>query len=278
MTLPFKPPPTESLASVDSADNVEYETECRIIEGVIAPGGSGWAGREPSYDVHCFSFAAWRFPGQALVGRELVLFRPVPPSAEGVRGASMFGVFPDYSIQRYSALLSKDHRRAVVERVLAVADDPALRQIAERLREPVVVFTEQFGPLVLNPLTRRFEGTVNWNRKIVPLSLVADADGSIAGAVETAARLRADQAAWIRQVDKLAVGKLLPLKNTAWLGPGERKLTPARFTKRKRLLSIAAAGDGGVEFWHDDGEMFLGHAILITGTLADGPLTADIVG
>ena len=277
MTSPFKPPAREELPTLDTADGVEYETEFRIIEGVIAPGGSGDM-RDSSYDVHLFSLAAWRTPGTAPAIRELVLFRAVPPVFRQGNGSTIFDEFRDYSIQRFSVLLSKDHRRAVVESVLAPPEDADLRHLAERLREPVVVTTEPFGKLTMNPLTRLFEGTMKWNRKKIGLTLETDDEGSVSGAIETAARLQADQASWTRKVDEFAVKKLLPLKNTSWLGDAERTLTAPQFTKRKKLESIRAVGDGSFTFWYDDGDMFLGHAILISGTIEDGPTEASIQG
>jgi hypothetical protein len=278
VTSPFKPPTRDQLPTLDTADGVEYEAELRVVEGVVAPGGSGDM-RDSDYDVHLFCFAAWRTPGSEPVIRELVLFRAVPPIFGQGGSSTIFNELPDYSIQRLSVLLSKDHRRAVVESLLAPpSEDVELRQLVERLREPVVVTTEQFGKLTMNPLTRLFEGTIKWNRRTIKLNLEADADGNVRPAIETAARLHADQASWTHKVDRFALQKLLTLKNTSWLGEAERQLTAAQFTKRKKLESISAAGDGSFQFWHDDGDMFLGHAILVSGTLEDGPTDAGIQG
>jgi hypothetical protein len=281
MPPPFKPPASDSLATVDVAQGVSYEDECQVVEGVVSPRGqSGWPGRHSGYDVHCFSFANWRLPGGSLVGRELTLLRPVPPSRSGEsRSENIFETFPAYSIQRFSVLLSKDHGRAVVEVVLAAEPvDETLRQFSEQLREPVVVSTARFGDLVMNPLLSWFEGKARWNRKDVELHLEPGEDGSIADAIKTADSLWADQAAWKRKVEEFAVDRLLPLKNDSWLGEGERELTAADFKKRMTLQSINVAGDGWFEFWHDDGDLFGGHAIQVSGTLKDGPTDADIPG
>jgi hypothetical protein len=281
MPSSFKPPASDSLATVDVAQGVSYEDQCRVVEGVVSPRGqSGRPGQYPGYDVHCFSFANWRFPGGSLVARELTLLRPVPPSRSGEpRGENIFETFPAYSIQRFSVLLSKEHTRAVVEKVLAAEPvDETLRQFAERLREPVVVSTARFGDVVMNPLIGWFEGKVKWDRKTVELHLEPGEDGSIADAIKTAENLWADQAGWKRKVDEFAVERLLPLKNASWLGEDERELTPTEFKKRMKLQSINVAGDGALEFWHDDGDLFWGHAIQISATLKDGPTDADIPG
>jgi hypothetical protein len=278
MLLPFKPPTRDSLATVEVAKGVSYEDECRVVEGVVSPRGqSGWSGRNSGYDVHCFSFANWQFPGGSLVGRALILLRPVPPSRSGeTHDENIFETFPAYSIQRFSVLLSKDHGRAVVEKVLTAEPvDETLRYFSERLREPVVVSTACFGDLVLNRELGWFEGRAKWNYKEIMLNLDPDEDGNIAGAIKTAESLWSDQVARKQKVDEFAVKNLLELKNEVWLGEGEQELTEVGFKEQMILQSIHVAGDGWFEFW-DDGGMFGNHAIHLRGTLKEGITDAEV--
>jgi hypothetical protein len=173
-------------------------------------------------------------------------------------------------------LLSKDHHRAVVEKVLAAnRRDKTLRQLAERLQEAVVVSTRRFGDLTLNRELDWFEGKAKWNRKEVKLHLERDADGGIAGALRTVESLWADQASWRRKVEEIAVEHLLELKNEDWLSEGEGPLTPAAFKKQMRLQSIHVNGEGQIQFWYD-GSMFGAHAIQIRGTLREGLTDVDV--
>jgi hypothetical protein len=195
------------------------------------------------------------------------------------RAEDIFEEFPAYSIQRFSVILSRDQIRAVVDRVLAVElVDNALHQFSQRLREPVVVSAGRFGDVVLNPLIGWFEAEVQWNRKTVELHLMPGVDGSLVDALKTAERLWADQATWIQKVEEFAVERLLPLKNDSWLEEDERELTPADFKKRMKLQSITVSGAGQFDFWHNDGDLFCGHAIEVRGTLSDGLTDADICG
>jgi hypothetical protein len=204
----------------------------------------------------------------------------VAPSRDGEpSGENIFETFPAYSIQCFSVLLSKDHMRAVVQKVLAAKPvDETLRQFAQRLRDPVVISTQQFGQVVMNPVIGWFEGKVKWNRKTIKLHLEPGEDGSISDAIKTAECLWSNQAAWKRKVDEFAVEKLLSLKNESWLGEDEPELTPGDFKKKTKLQSINVSGDGSFEFWHDDGNLFWGHSIQIRGTLKDGLADADIPG
>jgi hypothetical protein len=175
-------------------------------------------------------------------------------------------------------LLSKDHLRAVVEKVLVVEpSDEELRQVAQQLREPVIVATSLFGPVTLDPQIGWFEGKAPWNGQMVKLYLQPD-DDDISGAIRTSESLWNEQATWTQRVDNFAVEKLLPLKNDSWLGDDEREFTPQEFKKRMTLQSITVNGDGSFDFWHDDGDLFWGHSIEIRGTLEEGPVNADIAG
>ena len=45
-----------------------------------------------------------------------------------------------------------------------------------------------------------------------------------------------------------------------------------------RLTSINTYPEGGFEFWHDDGDLFWGHYIQVSGSLDEGLTSADIPG
>lgn len=277
MTTAFKPPSSDSLATVDVAEGVQYDAKCVVIEGVVSPRGQGgWGGREGQYDVHSLSFASWRRPGGALVGRELTLLRPVPPFTPG---DGVFEELPAYSIQRMSVLLTTDQTRAVVEKVLPVGKpDKVLVELADRLRTPIVVSAGRFGDITLNPTIGWFEGKAKWNRRMIELRFEKDETDGIDGAIKTAETLWEDQAAWKRRVDDFAVEKLLPLKNESWLDEDEAELSPANFKAKMKLQSISFAENGRFEFWHEDGNLFWGHSIQITGNLKEGLTDADIPG
>jgi hypothetical protein len=279
MPSAFMPPPRESLAEVDVA-KVAYDDRCIVIEGVVSPAGQGARpGPTDGYDVHIFSFAAWRRLGESLVERKLTLLRPEPPSRALKREDDVLQQFPPCSIQRFSVLLSKDNTRAVVEEVLTIErPDQELLLFSDRLRQPVVISTEQFGDLLLNREVDWFEGKIDWNGETVIINLEKGEDGGIDAAIQTANVLLSDQATWKRRIDEFAVTELLPLKNESWLDDGEVKLTAKDFKTRMELLSITVGDDGRFEFWHDDGELFCGHSIQIKGNLEDGPTDADIPG
>ena len=83
---------------------------------------------------------------------------------------------------------------------------------------------------------------------------------------------------WKENVDDFAVKKLLSLKNDVWLGEDESPLNADQFKSRMTLQSVSIYPDGEIEFWHDDGDLFWGHSIQISGSLGEGLTDADIPG
>ena len=268
-----------NLADVDLA-RVPYEDHTSVIEGVISPlGQSGWSRSSECY-VHSFSFAGWRRIHGPMVEKKLTLLRPIPALLDARRQHhEFFDRFPVYSVQRFTVLLSRDQTRAVVEKALVVeSPDHDLEHLSERLRKPVILSTEAFGDLILNPRLDWFEGKAEWNGKTIEIHFQKSIDGTIALALDAARRLWPDQAEWKRKVDEFAVMDLLSLKNETWLDEDEKPVTVTEFKERMRLTAIQFTRDGKFEFWHEDGDLFWGHAIVVAGNLHDGPTKADIPG
>jgi hypothetical protein len=278
----FKPPARNSLAEADRAEGVVYGDQCIVVEGVVsAASGGGWCGPNDGYDIHCIEFAAWRRRGGSLIARELTLLRPVPPMIRNglPDEKKIFDQLPAYSTQRLSVLLSQCETRAVVAKVLKISrPDETLLAYVERLRKPVVVSTKQFGDLTLDPSVGWFAGKKKWGRNEIELHVQPDNKRRVDAALKTATSLWSNQAAWQRKVEEFAVKELLALKNEDWLGDSETKVTAKEFKKRMKLVSINVAGNGRFEFWHEDGDLFWGHSILIRGNLKKGLIDADIPG
>jgi hypothetical protein len=267
----FKPPSTASLASVDVAD-CEYGTELTNLAGVVScDGQAGWAASD-HYDVHCFSFAAWRRDGQPLVKRKLTILRPVASDGD------WFSEYPEGTIHRIRVLLSADESRAVfaelIERNVADVD---LLAVATELKKPVTVKTDRFGELTLNRRINWFEGRAMWNGESVDISLEVDDDLDITSVLKTAGALFDNSKQWGKEISDFAVQEKLELAND-WQDDDVEPITAADFLRRMKLESISIKTDGRFEFWHDDGDMFYGHSIRISGSLKEGLVDSDIPG
>ncbi|HXF80376.1 MAG TPA: DUF2262 domain-containing protein, partial [Usitatibacter sp.] len=94
----------------------------------------------------------------------------------------------------------------------------------------------------------------------------------------TARTLFADMARWASAAKDFAATALLDLKNDSWLGERESPVSPKAFMDRMQLSSINVYPEGAFELWHEDGDLFWGHAIHVSGTLRDGIKSASIAG
>ena len=93
-----------------------------------------------------------------------------------------------------------------------------------------------------------------------------------------ARQLWADQEGWQERITACAMKELLGLKNGTWLGDDEAEVSEQEFARRMILQTVSVDRDGSFEFWHDDGDLFFGHSIRVSGNLKDGPNDAGIEG
>lgn len=130
-------------------------------------------------------------------------------------------------------------------------------------------------------LDRRFDdynGKAQWCGAEVRLSLSCADASEPRGALAAAASLFQDQAEWSKRVKEFAADRLLPVKNEYWLQDNEAELSREDFISRMTLEEISVDESGAFSFWHDDGDLFWGHSILINGDLTEGLTDADIPG
>ena len=156
--------------------------------------------------------------------------------------------------------------------------DPELVREAERLQQPVTITLPDLGELTLDRRVGWFERDVLWCGRTVRLALDTDDQRDPSGSAATATVLLGDDENWDRRIREFAVAQLLELKNESWLDEGEPRVSAEQFLDRMRLESITTSIDGSFAFWHDDGDLFWGHAIEVSGNLRDGPTRADIPG
>jgi hypothetical protein len=134
----------------------------------------------------------------------------------------------------------------------------------------------QLGIFTLDRQVDWFTGQVDWAGQSIALNLSESAEAQ--AALKTAHALWQNQSEWHRRIQDFAVAQLLPLKNDSWLDEDDAELTAEEFQARMTLESITVKADGSFDFWHDDGDLFWGHSIQISGSLAEGPTDADIPG
>lgn len=156
--------------------------------------------------------------------------------------------------------------------------DPELARILARSIAPVEISDPVLGRLVFNRAVDWFEGQVPWLGKTIDVALSAEGRKDPVPALRSTKVLLGSMAAWSRQIKRLAVSALLDLKNECWLDEGEPAISGAESLARIQVTSMTVHPDGSFEFWHDDGDMFWGHSILVSGSLALRVTDACIAG
>lgn len=153
-------------------------------------------------------------------------------------------------------------------------DDLELREYAVELQKPVVKKDPLLGEFTLNRSIDLYCGPGEWQGKKIKLYL-SEYDDEL---LDTARALWKNQQEWNKRIQDYAVDRLLKLKNENWLDDEEQEVSTENFKKRMTIETVSIKPGGNFEFCYDDGDLFWGHAIVVTGSLADGLRDADIYG
>ncbi len=94
---------------------------------------------------------------------------------------------------------------------------------------------------------------------------------------------RLGQADWDERLRVCAARDLLELAND-WASDGgceehePEEITREQFMERLEPDAVQISGDGSFDFWFNDGALFWGHSIHVTGSLEGGPEKAEMEG
>lgn len=247
------------------------------ILAVVGPNGPG-AGRSRGENLWTMSFEVetWRVEGDEVQKRPLTLCRKV---TDKELKAFQDQILP-YQVIRVKARFVDSEfagAQALLEAFIGPdSSDVELNHVAEELQKPVTLEDPLLGTFTLDRAVDWFTGEVVWAGEPISLNLSGAADAQ--QALESAHVLWQNQSEWNRRVRSFAVEQLLALKNDTWLDEDEPELTPDEFQDRMTLESITVNSDGSFDFWHNDGDLFWGHSIQISGSLSEGLTHADIPG
>lgn len=250
------------------------------LTGVVSPMGSG--GCMLGEDLWEFScrFEAWRVNGAAMQTSMLTVRKQA--TQDELR--ALMKKFAAYSVMRIRARVVIDASAGTADaellEILRKTKDDELQQFARKLQEPVTIDDKRFGRFTLERRANWYSTRRNlsWGRHKIELTIDAIEPDDWKKAIDVANSLFDEQSEWKQRIEDFAVAKLLPLKNDNWLSDDEVEVTARQFVSRMALESITIRPDGTFEFWHNDGDLFWGHSIQISGDIKSGPTQADIPG
>ena len=156
------------------------------------------------------------------------------------------------------------------------ADDPDLAAALVEQTRPRRSDDPRFGRFTLDPYSRdEWDAEVTLAGRPVRLSLPGTPEAVDPAALAAAKAVWEDEAEWAARVADRAVADLLALAEE-WRDEGDPPIPEADFRRRVRPDAVGFEPDGRFEVWCDADDIFSDHAVVVRGTVADGPRAADI--
>jgi hypothetical protein len=253
------------------------QSEVQDILGVVSASGVGGAKVDDSWRL-VFHFDGWCQPGLAIQPEELRIEMAVSEE-ELLSYMAEISAYDILHVRGRVALHPAGRMQAGVEKIVSTAvNDAELEVYAGERQKPVVYQDPRFGTFTLNRSLNWFSAELLWAGQQVRLNLSMDDCDSIVQPLALAAKLWNSEAEWNTKIIDYAVENLLPLKNDVWLEEDEVELSAEDFKNRMSLEAITIYPLGSFEFWYDDGDLFWGHSIMVSGSLAGGLADAGIHG
>jgi hypothetical protein len=255
---------------------------CATVEvlGVVRANGVGGGlnGKEEHWTLR-FAFDAWKYSSGKIQNQKLTICKIV--SREELN-LYMRQIRP-FDVVRILARVAEQNilgspQALLVELIGKDDTDAELNQFALNLQQPVTFQDARFGTFTLDRRLNWYGAKPSWGSNSIRLSYTTDDCEKIKGLLTETYLLWDSQESWSERIANYAVAKLLPLKNKAWLADDESELSADQFKSKMKLESISIQPNGKIEFWYEDGGLFWGHAIRVSGNLADGPDDAGIEG
>lgn len=174
-------------------------------------------------------------------------------------------------MERKFPFLTNFNEQQITEIYDSLINDDVVQEVAKRQKPKKKTIKTDFSTLTLDKeYQMNFQGRGKWTDKKIELNFAVDQNGEIELGINTARILLNKQAEWDEKIKSYTAKKLLKLKNESWLDEDEKKLTSLQFKERMTVESIIFYEDGAFEFFFDDGNLFWGHSIQVSGSIQEG--------
>ena len=154
--------------------------------------------------------------------------------------------------------------------------DPDLKAILEEQKKPVAVEVEGLGKFMLNRSVGVLQAEIQFMGQGVQLCFDKDEDRAACG--RTAKAVLDDLIALDEKARSLAADKLLELANEWAADADGEEVSREEFLSRMTLETIDVAERESYDLWYNDGELFFGHVIHVSGNLNEGVTDAQMEG
>lgn len=243
------------------------------LRGLVDGLGSGGAsvGNTDKWSL-VFHLVAWRDDKNIRIEKlrcEMPVTKPVL--------ADFMKLIRPYSIIEARIKDFTSNGAAVLEAVQVFAgEDGELTTVKDELLTPVRIDTPHFGVLELDRRFGEYVGQIDWCGSNVSLCLSCSDHNAPEAVLAVADTLFSARRDWSMRVKEFAADRMLSLKNDNWLHDDESDLSREDFISCMTLTEISIDESGSFTFSNDDGDLFWGHSIAVSGNIADGLKDAEI--
>ena len=153
--------------------------------------------------------------------------------------------------------------------------DPDLKAILTQQKKPVTVEVEELGTFVLNRSLGVLQREVDWQGS--PVQLCMDPEGDHAACAKAALSILADIPGWDEKARAFAADKVLEQAN-AQRDDGGEDVSREEFVEGLEAESLDVAADGTFQLWFNDGGLFAGRFVRVSGSVSAGVTDAVMEG
>lgn len=179
-------------------------------------------------------------------------------------------------ILKLKARLSMDGTRLLLVDLPSPAFDPDLKELLEEQKKPVTTYIEDLGTFTLSHAMGWFEMEHDWLWVGQTVQLTFDADAERKASTAGLKAILADVPGWNGRILSCAAGALLERLNRSLAEDGEAAMDENGFMEAVQVESIQMGEDGTFTAVLNDGGLFYGSSIVVTGSLTDGPTAAEV--
>ena len=156
---------------------------------------------------------------------------------------------------------------------------PQLQELLKEYQKPVFLSLSDTCQLQLNRSLSMFQGEGDRNAQKADILQDTDEhdDKRADKALTVFRRLQEDAAAWDKKARRYAAEQLLSCA-IEWQDEDEDELCADEFIRRIRIESVNVSQDGEFELYYDDGDIFAGHVIIVSGNMEKGLYDAQFAG
>lgn len=246
-----------------------------IITGVVSSSGSGGGkGTNQENWTFSFNFTSWYITDGDVCTKKLRVTKEVDDNdlktlMKLVKKETIISI--SYLGDIKSGNIKMDE---VIKSDLA---DYKLDEYLIEIRKEITYKDSKLGIFILNKSIDVFTTDIEWCGASAELFIDTDDIEKLKSRITVYNKNFYEQKKWDIKCKEYAADRLLELKNDCWLDDDEKLMTKDEFVRAISLETLEINEAGCYSFWFEDGDIFGGHVIIVTGD-KDGLNDAEIAG